>query len=84
MHADGSEQTNLTNDPADDHDPVWSPDGTKIAFASDRDGYAQLYVMNADGSGATLIPNTQLDTGQYNRFGNSYLGCSLQVISIEH
>ena len=37
MNADGSGQTNLKNDPvrepADDRDPAWSPDGTKIAFA---------------------------------------------------
>ena len=29
--------------------PSWSPDGTKIAFASRRDGQAEIYVMNADG-----------------------------------
>jgi len=33
-----------------DFDPAWSPDGTRIAFTSLRDGRAQIYSMNLDGS----------------------------------
>ena len=40
----------LTEDPGTDIEPVWSPDGTSIAFVSDRDGDFELYVMRADGS----------------------------------
>lgn len=47
--------TDLTNDPATDHSPSWSPDGTRIAFASDRDGTTELYLMNADGSGLSRL-----------------------------
>ncbi len=36
----------LTNDPSDDRDPVWSPDGSRIAFSSHRDGNWELYVMD--------------------------------------
>jgi Tol biopolymer transport system component len=31
--------------------PVWSPDGTRIVFASDREGPRQLYLKNASGAG---------------------------------
>ena len=50
MDADGESRENLSNHPVDDMDPDWSPDGTKIAFVSDRnDGEYQIYVMGADG-----------------------------------
>ena len=57
MNADGSSQENLTNNPASDVSPAWSPDGAKIAFHSDRGGNYQIYVMNADGSGETNLTN---------------------------
>jgi eukaryotic-like serine/threonine-protein kinase len=41
----------LTFHPGRDTDPVWSPDGKKIAFAGQRDGRLDLYEKNADGSG---------------------------------
>lgn len=40
----------LTDDPADDLLPAWSPDGRYIAFVSMRAGNPEIYVMNADGS----------------------------------
>jgi Tol biopolymer transport system component len=53
--ADGSEPVQLTTDPAFDRSPRWSPDGTKIAFSSNRDGDFEIFVMNADGSDQTQL-----------------------------
>jgi Tol biopolymer transport system component len=62
VNADGSEPVNVTNDPASDLTAAWSPDGSKIAFASDRDGDLEVYVMNADGSDVVqLTDNDALD-----------------------
>jgi len=58
MRADGSGQTNLTNNPAADMAPAWSPDGTRLAFISDRTGRQEVYVMNADGSGVTQLTDS--------------------------
>jgi len=45
-------RTRLTFDPAEDLDSVWSPDGTRIAFTSDRLGQRDIYQKSADGSGS--------------------------------
>jgi Tol biopolymer transport system component len=50
MDPDGRTQRNLSNNKAVDSAPAWSPDGTLIAFHSDRDGNFEIYVMNADGT----------------------------------
>jgi Tol biopolymer transport system component len=48
---DGSNITRLTNNEWIDDQPVWSPDGSKIAFRSDRGGITpDVWVMNANGS----------------------------------
>ena len=45
----GGEALRLTHHPAHDHAPVWSPDGQSIAFASDRFGNVQIFIMPAAG-----------------------------------
>ena len=62
MNADGTAQTRLTNDAADDQNPAWSPDGSKIAFQSDRYGSGyRIYVMNADGTAQTRLTGVGYD-----------------------
>jgi Tol biopolymer transport system component len=58
MNADGSGQTQLTNNDTNEFDPTWSPDGKRIAFTrfpSDFSSDGEIFVMNADGSGVTQI-----------------------------
>jgi len=54
---DGSQLTNLTDNPASDSDPSWSPDANWIALVSDRDGNFEIYKMRADGSQVTRLTN---------------------------
>lgn len=66
VNVDGTGLRRLTNDAAQDVDPAWSPDGKRIAFASDRAGTSEgdldIYVMDADGS--NVVRRTQ--TGRWN------------------
>ena len=45
----GGKALQITSNAAYDTNPVWSPDGSKIAFASDRQGSFDLYVVSKDG-----------------------------------
>jgi len=57
MNTDGSDQRRLTNEPAMDITPSWSPDGRKIVFLSERDFDEEVYVMDADGSNPVNLTN---------------------------
>lgn len=54
MRPDGAEVVDLTPD-TDGEEARWSPDGSRIAFTSYRDGNAEIYTMFSDGSGATRL-----------------------------
>lgn len=53
MNEDGTNQKRITNDPADDMQPIWSPDGKRIMFTrrNNTDGaYGNIFVMDENGS----------------------------------
>ena len=43
-------------------EPIWSPDGQKITFTSKRENWAEIYVMNADGSGQQRLTRSPART----------------------
>lgn len=55
MNEDGSAQTRLTSNSANDHTPLWSPDGNKILFVSGRNGNEDIFVMDSDGSNQVCL-----------------------------
>jgi len=70
MKADGSDPHRVTFNEYDDGSPALSPDGSRIAFVSNRNDpdpascaqncFEQLYVINADGSGERKLVQTEM------------------------
>jgi len=58
-NSDGTGALNITNSPAFDGWPAWSPRGTKIAFATNRAGNHEIYIMNPDGTGVRKVANSE-------------------------
>jgi len=64
INADGTGETPLTSDTTNEGQPTWSPDGTKLAFITDRDGNNEIYVINADGTGLRRLTADPADDEQ--------------------
>jgi Tol biopolymer transport system component/serine/threonine protein kinase len=57
---DGLEVRRLTDDPSRDRGVQWSPDGSRIAFYSDRNGRYELWSIRPDGSGLQQLTTTDI------------------------
>lgn len=72
MNPDGGDQRRLTFSQYEDSSPDWSPDGSRIAFISERDDpqagecspdcMYQIYMINADGSDVHRVVETDFRT----------------------
>ncbi|MFG0329969.1 MAG: S41 family peptidase [Phycisphaerales bacterium] len=58
---DGGFATRLTNHPGDDLESAWSPDGSTIAFGSNRVGSPNIYLMAPDGTNVRTV--IEIDRG---------------------
>jgi Tol biopolymer transport system component len=58
VRSDGTGYLQLTDDAFRDRGPKWSPDGTRIAFYSDRSGRYEAWTIRPDGSGLEQLTRT--------------------------
>jgi Tol biopolymer transport system component len=65
VNPDGTNLIQLTRGPHPDFIPAWSPDGRKIAFTREFRGSAEIFLMNADGSGVTQLTQETASHEQY-------------------
>ena len=52
----GSDEQRLTDAAGADLEPRWSPDGSRLAYATIRERQPRVAIMNADGTGAIVLP----------------------------
>ena len=77
----GGKPRQLTAGPAGDHSPRWSPDGTQIAFVSDRDEVGNIYLINVNGGEAKKLTDskTALSSPTWTKDGKHIL-CRSRVL----
>ena len=61
MDINGYNQVNLTSHPASDTDPIFSPDGAKIVFISNRDNGDDVFIMDVGGTRQVRLTNNKFE-----------------------
>lgn len=69
----GGEARQLTSDEAFDSKPVWTPDGSRIAFRSDREGSDDIFIMNSNGGGLKRLTTSSIAEQPLAFFNDSIL-----------
>jgi TolB protein len=64
MQPNGAGKRRVTKGPAFDVDPAWSPDSTRLVFATDRGGNFDIWVVSADGSNLHALTRNGADEGE--------------------
>ncbi len=84
MPASGGEPRQITRAPGADHSPRWSPDGSQLAFVSDRSGVANLYLIPIGGGEARRLTESETDLSSpiWSHDGRSLL-CTSRVVPQE-
>lgn len=71
----GGEAKQLTTNTSYDGNPLWSPDGKELAFASNREGSMDVFVVSAQGGQARRVT-----THSFNEYPAAWLGADSLVI----
>jgi TolB protein len=79
MNRDGSNQQRLTFNTENDRLPTFSPDSQRIIFASERSGFADLYIINVDGTDSQLVAETSAREGHASWSVNDQLGFNASI-----
>ncbi len=62
VQPDGTDLTRITDNTVVDASPTWSPDGRQIAYRSRRDGSADLFIMDTDGTNSRNLIKDPVDS----------------------